>query len=571
VLLLASALPVAARGEGAPPRPNILLVVAEDFGPRLGAYGDAVAVTPRLDALAREGVRYTHAFTVSGVCGPSRAALLTGTHPIGIGAQHMRPGDRGYQTVPPPEVKAFPELLRGAGYYTFTDTKLDYQFSGMFAGSGPFTIWDDEGLFTGWDERDPGEPFFGLVNILVTHESALFPRPAWPRNRWHLLMQLVYGWEFLGHESVADPEDVAVPPYYPDVPAIRRDIARQYDNANLMDEIAGKLLDRLRADGLAEETIVIFTSDHGDGLPRHKRSVYDSGIRVPLVIRWPDAWRPEGLEPGSADAQLVSFVDLAPTILAMAGEPAPPFMVGRVFAGGGEETSPPRTYVFAQKDRMDEADPPDWQRAVRDERWKYIRNYRPERAGAVRLTWRDTLDSMRALWAMHEAGELEGPQRLWFRAPRPNEALYDLESDPHEVRNLANDPAHAETLARLSSELDAWLARTGDLGAIPEAELAERMWPGGEQPGTAAPEIRFETEDDVVMLVLGGPTPGASLAYHVPSAQEEWVIYDEPVPVPAGARIEARAVRYGYAASEATEARAPEPTRGEAEERLPEE
>jgi arylsulfatase A-like enzyme len=541
-LLAALAVGTAAPTSAADRRPNILLLLAEDLGPRVGAFGDPVAVTPRLDQLAQEGTRYTRVFTTSGVCAPSRAALLTGVHAISTGSLHMRTSNEGYQSVPPPEVKAFPELLRAAGYATFTDFKLDYQFSGTRAGSGPFTIWDEEGFTAHWRKLGGDRLFFGLINFLETHESGVFPRPALPRSGAHAFMQLLHLFLHIGHDDVVSPEDVALPPYYPDTPLVRADVARHYNNVHRMDERVGEILDQLQADGLLDSTVVIWTGDHGDGLPRAKREIFDSGIHVPMIIRWPPSLRPRDAEPGALDERLVSFVDLAPTILALAGVRAPAWMDGQVFTGA--QAAPKRRYVFAAKDRIDEV--PDRQRAARDERYKYIRSYRPGTPGAAHVAWRDVLDSMRELWAHHERGELTGAAALWFE-PRPGESLYDTWSDPHEIRDLARDPDFAPVLERLRGALDAWLAQRVDWGAVPEDQMKKEMWPGGEQPVTGEPIIEIIGNEAVPRVRVSATTPGSSLGYRLGGG--DWRLYTEAFSAPPDTRIEAKAVRYGWAES----------------------
>ena len=280
-------------------RPNILLLMAEDLSTRIGAFGDRVAVTPHLDQLAREGVRYPNTFTTAGVCAPSRAAHIMGAHQNSFGGQHMRTSSSHwplqYRTVPPADMKAYPELLRQAGYFTFVTTKLDYQFSGTGPGSGPFTIWDLESRAGFPLDEVPAEmPFFGFVTFMETHESGMFPRWSWPRNTTHLLLQVLHIYLNLGVDDVVGPEDVTVPPYLPDTAAVRRDIARHYNNIHTMDLRVGEILAGLEDAGLADNTIVIWTTDHGDGLPRGKRELFDSGIRVPMIIRWPEKYRPAG-------------------------------------------------------------------------------------------------------------------------------------------------------------------------------------------------------------------------------------------------------------------------------------
>jgi arylsulfatase A-like enzyme len=510
-------------------RPNILVLMAEDLSPRIGAFGDPVARTPNIDRLAASGVRFPNTFTTAGVCAPSRAALITGMHAISIGAQHMRssnfPGG-GYTAVPRPEVKAFPELLRAASYYTYTNFKLDYQFSEVFAGTGPFTIWDADDREAHFRGRPAGRPFFGLVNFFVTHESATFSaNETAARARTGLKKPVL-------------PEDVSVPPYYPDLPEIRSDIATVYNNVQVMDAEVGVILDQLEADGLLDDTIVIWTTDHGDPLPRSKREIYDSGIKVPMIIRWPASMRPPGFEPGRIDERLVSFVDLAPMILSMAGVPAPAHLHGRDVL---DPALPPRRYIFAAGDRMDVRD--DRVRAVRDRDFKYIRCYRAGTAGAHHIPYRDAQASMRALWAARAAGTLDAIQSIWFE-PRPEESLYDLRDDPYEVDNLVGDPAHAKTLERMRAAYRDWQARVPDLSEMPEAELAQRMWPGGVQPVTEPPSIKASKNG---LLVITASTPGSSIGYRI--GDGPWLLYHEPIALEPGTRVTAKAVRYGFTES----------------------
>jgi arylsulfatase A-like enzyme len=460
----------------------------------------------------------------------------------------MRSYQGGYRAVPPPEVKAYPERLRAAGYHTFTHLKLDYQFSKVGAGSGPFTIWDREGRFRAdWREREPDQPFFGLVNLGSTHESAVFPRTGFPKSGTHLLFQLIYLITFWGHDDVVAPGNVPVPPYYPDTPTVRRDIARHYNNIHKMDEEVGALLEALDRDGLSDSTIVIWTTDHGDGLPRAKREVFDSGIRVPMIVRWPEALRPAALKPGAEDRRMVSFVDLAPTVLAMAGLPAPDYMVGHDFTSS--DPADLREYIYAAKDRMDEV--PDRQRAVRDRRFKYIRNDHPEQPGARRIAFRENLDMMEELWSLWESGSLDSARSRWFE-PRSREELYDTWNDPYELEDLAREPAHAATLDRLRSALDAWLARTEDLGSIPETELAERFWPGGVEPVTPPPLVEVQKAGaGEIRVSLTCSEPGASLGYRVDGGR--WRLYEEPLELRDGETLTARAVRYGWRESDEVE------------------
>jgi N-sulfoglucosamine sulfohydrolase len=531
------------------PRPNILLLMAEDMSARVGAFGDDVAVTPNLDQLAEEGVRYPNTFTAAGVCAPSRAAHITGMHQISFGGQHMRTsgGPLGsYKAVPPPEVKAYPELLRGAGYYTWTDHKLDYQFSGGLANSGPFTIWDDEGGNGHWRNRDPDQPFFGLVNFNITHESGVFtPLWNWPHSFQHLTMQVMRAVTLPSVEEnePVRPEQVKVPPYYPDTPTVRADMARHYNNIAVMDRQVGEILAELEVDGLADSTIVIWTTDHGDGLPRGKRDLFDAGIQVPMIIRWPEAYRPPGVAAHGIDTRMISFIDFAPTILRLAGVELPSYIQGRDFV-----EADPREYIFASRDRIDEVE--DRQRAVRDDRYKYIRSWHPDQPGGHHLAYRDNMDMMIELWSLLETGGLNAAQRQWFEAPG-EERLFDLKSDPHELHNLVGDPAYRTELERMRNALTTWQERVDDWSEESEAEMLARFRPDGEARITAVPALEFRDG----RLHLSCNTAGASIGYRVSGGR--WQLYTQPVAVSAGEEVEAKAVRYGWEESESMEGVAP--------------
>jgi arylsulfatase A-like enzyme len=497
-------------------RPNILWLVAEDMNRELGAYGDGVARTPALDGLAATGARFTHAFATSGVCAPARAALITGMYATSIGAHHMRSIEGGYYPVPPPEVKAFPEYLRAAGYYTSNAAKQDYQFSDVLGG-GPFTIWDASGPGADWRGRAEGQPFFAYLTFLTTHESQLFGDA----------------------EPETDPARVRVPAYYPDNPVIRKDLAQLYDRVAIMDGQVADVLARLEEDGLADDTLVLFFGDNGRGMPRDKRWVYDGGIHVALLARWPG-----GIDAGTVRTDLVSFVDLAPTMLAVAGVDVPAHMPGRVFLGR-QATDPPR-YVFAAADRADEAH--DRIRAVREERWKYIRNHQPGTPYGQSIAFRNQLQSMQEILRLGAMDLLVPPADWYFRQTKPVEELYDVDADPDEVVNLAGSPAHADVLARMRQAHDDWVARSGDLGTVPEAVLAERFWPGGVQPTTAAPTI--EPAADGATVALRSATEGASIGYTLePGDDARWLLYTGPIRLDGAGTLRARAVRYGFAES----------------------
>ena len=535
-------IPAATVAEERPARPNILWISCEDMGPRLGVHGDRVARTPVLDRFAAEAIRYTHAFATAPVCAPSRAAIITGMHATSTGAHHMRttedtvpelPGP--YLAVPPHHVKAFPEYLRAAGYFTSNRAKTDYQFG------VPFTIWDDIGREAHWRNRaDPKQPFFSVFNLEVTHESRSFPARGG------------------GRRPVTDPKDVPVPPYYPDTPAVREELARMYDNIAEMDSQAGAILGQLEDDGLAESTIVFFWSDHGDGIPRAKRCLYDSGLRVPLMIRSPKALRPD-FEPGAVSHELVSLVDLAPTVLALAGVDIPTHLEGRVLVG--PKRAPAPDIVFGARDRMDAEY--DMMRSARDERFLYIRNFNLDQPYAGHIVYRNRSAIQQELLRLHAEGALGGTTALWMRTHRPPEELYDTVEDPHQTRDLASDPRHRDTLLRLRKAVEDRMARTRDQGLVNEPEMIQRMWPGGVQPETAQPYIldRRSTERPARVetmalkagteVVIYVPTQGASIGYTTeegPGAR--WKLYTGPIRVSPGMTLRARAIRYGYKESQ---------------------
>jgi N-sulfoglucosamine sulfohydrolase len=525
-------------------RPNILLLVAEDMSTRVGAFSDRVAVTPNLDALAEQGVRYTRTFTTSGVCAPSRAALMLGMHQIATGSQHMRtssyPGG-AYYAVPPAGVKAFPELLRASGYFTYTDNKLDYQFSRAFAHTGPNTIWDLQGATAGdWDKRARGQPFFGMINFPVTHESGIFtPLGTMPHSVTHFAVQLMRWWALDAPvPEVVLPENIDVPPYYPDLPEVRSDMARHYNNIAYMDGQVGAILQQLEDAGLADSTIVIFTSDHGDGLPRAKRELFDSGIQVPMIIRWPAAYRPQGVEPGAIDERLISFVDLAPTILSLASVFIPRHMHGTDFT---DEDAPPREYVYAARDRID--DQVDRQRAVRDKRYKYLRSWYPWHPGGADLDFRDNIEMVRRLRARYDVGVMDPVHAQWYEPPG-EERLFDLETDPDEIKNLADKPEYEAVLRRMRSQMNAWLAEVGDNSEDDEATMVARFEPEGERQVTPAPDVVVKGK----VVEATAAVWGHSMEYRIDGGP--WQLYTYSIDITRDSKVEIRAVRYGWEESE---------------------
>jgi hypothetical protein len=418
-----------------------------------------------------------------------------------------------YEAVPPPEVKCFTEYLRAQGYYCSNNSKEDYQFK------RPITAWDESSQKAHWRNRRAGQPFFSVFNFTVTHESQV--------------------WKRAGDTLITDPEKLELPPYYPDSPVIRRDIARHYDNIALMDSQVKDLLRQLKADGLEDSTIIFFFSDHGDGLPRAKRWIYDSGIKVPLIVKYPGT-----VLAGEVTDELVSFVDFAPTVLSLAGINVPGHLQGQAFAGA--QKAQPREYIYAAKDRMDPA--MDNRRAVRDKRYKYIRNYMPERPYVQFLPYRDQMALMQELFRYEKEGKLDQVQALWFQKTKPIEELYDTWEDPHEVNNLASDPRYNDILKRLSDEHLKWKEETQDWGLIPETELIKELWPpDGIQPITSEPDIILENldEPDKLKVKITCDTEGASIGYML-NDTGQWLLYSAPISVPGNTKISVQSIRIGY-------------------------
>ena len=431
-------------------RPNILWLTAEDISPNLGCYGDRYAVTPNLDRFAQEGVRYTHAFGITGVCAPNRSCLITGVYPSRLGSHGMR----SIITLPE-SVKCFPEYLRAAGYYCCNNAKTDYNFA------VPEGAWDDCGRTAHYRNRHAGQPFFAVFNHEVSHEGQIrVPEAQYRRNTARLTA-----------EQRHDPAKAPVPPFHPDTPEVRRDWARYYDNLTAMDCQIGDKLRALEEAGLAEDTIVFFFGDNGAGMPGCKKWIWESGLRVPLIIRFPEKWRHLApCAPGAVSDRMVSFVDFAPTVLSLAGVEMRPHFQGAAFLG--ERAGAAREFVCAIRDRM--AERFDCVRVVRDRRYQYHRNFLPHLPWSQFVSYTEAMPTMQAWRALADAGKLAGPPARYFQSRKPPEELYDVETDPHQVHNLADDSSHRAALERLRAVCERWMLDSGDLGLLPEYEMHQR-------------------------------------------------------------------------------------------------
>ena len=432
-----------AKAEEELPLPNILWITSEDNSPIAGCYGDEFATTPNMDALAAEGFLYTHAYANVPVCAPARNTILTGIYAISGGNQHMR----SYYDKSD-EVKFYPQMLREAGYYATNNSKEDYNINP----AQNVNIWDDSSKDAHYKNRPEGKPFFAVFNSTISHESSI--HKSIPN-------------EDLRHS----PEEVTLPPYHPDTPEMRHDWAQYYDKVEDMDKKIGEILQELEESGEAENTIVFYYGDHGGVLARSKRYVYETGTRVPFIVRIPEKYKHlfPSEKPGDKVDRMISFVDLFPTLLSIIGTDIPDYLQGKAFLGEKKTEDP--EYVFMFRGRMDERY--DMSRAVRDQKFRYIRNYIPYRVYGQYLEYLFRAPSIRSWQAAFKAGELNPIQSAFWNT-KPAEELYDTENDPWEVNNLANDPEYREVLERMRGAAKEWMLEIHDTGFIPEAELIDR-------------------------------------------------------------------------------------------------
>ncbi|MHC4444804.1 MAG: sulfatase-like hydrolase/transferase [Planctomycetota bacterium] len=429
-----------------PPRPNILWITCEDTSPYLGCYGDSYALTPNLDRLAAEGILYNNAYATAPVCAPARSCLITGIYATTLGTQHLRS-----KVKIPQQIKCFTEYLRNAGYYCSNNVKQDYNFDAPNA-------WNESSNQAHWRKRKNNQPFFSVFNITNTHQSLTIKTEE----------QIQKITSQLKPHQLHHPDKAKLPPYYPDNPLTRKTWARYHNMITFMDRRVGQLLDRLKQDGLQENTIVFFFSDHGMGLPRFKRSLYDSGLRVPLIVKFPHKYKNLApAPPGSQINELVSFVDFAPTVLNLAGLPIPDHMQGRPFLG--HRTSQPHQYVYGAVSRVDEVY--DLSRSVRDKRYKYIRNYMPHLPYVQASNYPDRAQVMKELRRLLAQDKLNRTQSLYFSKTKPIEELYDTKTDPHEINNLTDSPQHHHILQRMREVHLKWILDTHDTGFLPEADM----------------------------------------------------------------------------------------------------
>jgi arylsulfatase A-like enzyme len=436
--LIFVAAPIASAAE--PERPNIVWIVSEDHGPHMGCYGDREATTPHVDRLASNSLRYTRCWSNAPVCAPARTTLITGVYAPSTGGEQMRS-----MVESPAGQQMYPQFLRQAGYYCTNNSKEDYNVA------KPGKVWDESSKKAHWKNRPAGKPFFAVFNSEKSHESRIRVRP---------------------HQPIHDPARVRIPAYHPDTPEVRQDWAQYYDVVTEADADAGERLQEIADAGLADTTIVFYFADHGSGMPRNKRWPYNCGLHVPLIVHIPERFRdlrPADYRAGGTSDRLVSFVDFAPTLLSLAGIKPPDWMQG--FAFLGRHIAPPQPYLYGFRGRMDERY--DLVRSVTDGRFVYVRQYLPHLIYGQHVEYMFQTPTTRVWQKLHDAGRLTPEQdQFWNR--KPPEELYDLQSDPDEVCNLAASPEHQQICDQLRRVQREWVLRIRDLGFLPEGERFTR-------------------------------------------------------------------------------------------------
>lgn len=498
--------------------PNIVWLVAEDQSPEFfPIYGDSTVKLPIIESLAKDAMVFNYAYTPAPVCAPARSAIITGLYPTTLGTHNMRTynsykkenepsiGIPSYSPIVPEGVKMFPEYLRKIGYYTSNNSKEDYNFKKTDG------VWDDSSSNAHWKNRAADQPFFAVFNYGISHESQI--------------------WEQGSNDILVDQKLVQIPPYFPDTYEIRKDIAVNYSNLIRLDKEIGKIIKELKEEGLYEKSIIFFYSDHGGPFPRHKRSLYETGIKVPLIIKFP--YSKYG---GTENNNFISFIDYAPSILSLVGIKPPDVMQGKAQFGKFKvnEKAP---YIFSASDRFDEK--VDRLRAVRYNNFKYIRNFNPKISNAIPVSYREQMPMMRELNKLWRENLLNRDHSLWFKTPKPKEELYDLNKDPYELRNLADEIRLKDTLFFLREVLDKWIIHTNDLGEYSEKELVEK-WVKGEK-SKKLKSISFKKEYG--KIILEHFDSGSTILWKG-DKDSIWNIYSKPISFSKS--VIAKAVKIGY-------------------------
>ena len=437
-------------------KPNIVWLVAEDqsqyFFP---FYGDNSVSLPNISELMENGTLYHDMNSIYPVCAPARSAIITGMYPNSIGTGNMRAynGNRTdrpetesllefpyYSSKLAEQIKPFTQILRENGYYCTNNSKRDYNFILREE------AWDESSNEASWEKRNKDQPFFSVFNFGVTHESAI-----WRRDKQVLKV---------------NPNDLFVPPIFPDDSITRHSLAVNYSNLVEMDRQMGEIISKLKQQDLYDNSYIFFYSDHGGPFPRHKRAIYETGTKVPLIIKFPNSF----MAKEKNNYQMLNFIDFAPTILSIIGLDIPEIYQGKAFLGA-EKSRSERKYIFSASDRFDEH--PDRIRAVKNKRYKYIRNYNIDKPHALNVAYRNQMALMKNLNFLNESNLLSDKQKIWFQVPKSNEEFYDLQNDPFELNNLIEEKKFSKEINDLRLQLDNWMYKINDLGDISEKELAQ--------------------------------------------------------------------------------------------------
>ena len=453
-------------------QPNILWITSEDNAAHwMGCYGNDQAKTPNIDALAKDGVTFTRAYSNAPVCAVARCTLLHGVYSVTLGTQHMR------SRYPIPDrIRPYVSFLKEKGYYCTNNNKTDYNRAG-----NDKKIWDACGRKAHFQNRKNGQPFFAVFNINVCHESSLFPdRVIKNRNNG-----------VIPKKTRLDPKQIALPPYLPDLPEVRNDFAIYHDNLTAMDKRVGKILSDLKKEGESENTIIFYYSDHGGPTPRGKRYLTDTGVRIPMVLHVPERWKAVShFEPGTKSDESVSFIDLAPTLISLIGAKKPQHMQGRAFLGDDRE-EPKDDFVFLFGDRFDEL--MGMRRGVTDGKFKYIRRFMPHLPAAPYSYYQFSMPSWIAWQNAWKAGKLQPRHNQIWEQPQAVEELYDLRNDPWEIKNLAGESDHENTLTKMRGVLFERMLTYRDAGIVPEpmySELAKKtVYQTLQQPSFDYPKL----------------------------------------------------------------------------------
>ena len=498
--------------------PNIIWLVAEDQSPEFfPMYGDLTTKLPYLSNLAKDGVVYNNAYSPVPVCAPARSAIISGLYPTSLGTHNMRTynaynrenqpamGIPSYSPIFQSGIKMFPRYLREKGYYTTNNSKEDYNFKKTEG------VWDESSSKAHWKNRKSNQPFFSVFNFGITHESQI-----WRQTNQPLLVK---------------PEMLTVPPIFPDTPEVRKDLAVNYSNLIRLDSQIGKVIEQLKSEGLYENSIIFFYGDHGGPFPRYKRALYETGIKVPLIVKF------EGKKiAGSINDDFISFIDFAPSVLSLANIKPPNIMQGKA-QFGSYKSDKESEFIFASSDRFDEQ--VDRLRSVRFGKFKYIRNFNPEISNAIPVSYREQMPMMKHLNKLWENNELDDNVSAWFKTPKPIEELYNLENDPYELKNLSNENNLRDTLVFLRERLDRWIIETNDLGEFPEKELIDQWFPKGKTP-KLAPLNKIISDNKIS---LSHPDTGVSIVWKEVK-DSIWSVYSKPLDYSES--IQAKGVRIGY-------------------------